>query len=340
MAKQMQATVVSSPNIAFVKYWGKRDSALNIPTRNSLSMTLGAPLETKTTVTFDPALKADSLLMNGKLVEGDGLSRASRVLDAVRKEAARSNPSAWAAPLFASVSSSNSFPTGTGIASSASGFAALAAAAWAAAGLKWDEKKVSAIARIGSGSASRSIAGGFVIWQKGKKADGSDSYATSFAPASHWPELRDLVVVLDDTHKKVGSNAGMQDTVNTCPSYAKYRDEGDACVERIKEYVLARDLSSLLKEIMTESDALHAVMADTTPSIVYMTDDSRKICQYVRDYNRRVGKVVVGYTFDAGPNAHLITTAERVEELKKEAAQLVPVKAFFVSGPGPGVRIV
>ncbi|MDE1797969.1 MAG: diphosphomevalonate decarboxylase [Candidatus Micrarchaeota archaeon] len=332
MSKSLQATAISSPNIAFVKYWGKRDSALNLPTRNSLSMTLGAPLETKTTVTFDPKLGADTLLMNGKAVEGDGLARACRVLDAVRKEAKLA--------LHASISSSNSFPTGTGIASSASGFAALASAAWAAAGLKWDEKKVSAIARIGSGSASRSIAGGFVIWEKGKKPDGWDSFASSFAPPSHWPELRDLVVVLDDAHKKVGSNAGMQDSVKTSKLYPPYVKEGDRRVEKIKGLILSKNLPSLLEEIMAESDALHAVMADTTPPLYYMNENSKKVAAFVRQYNARVGKTVVGYTFDAGPNAHLITTADRVEELKKEVSKLVPVKAFFVSAPGPGVKVL
>lgn len=326
------ATAVASPNIAFVKYWGNRRHELNIPTRPSLSMTLAAPLTSQTTVAFDSSLKADSLELDGTPVVGDGLARAKSVLDAVRQAAQLKS--------FASVSSANSFPAGTGIASSASGFAALASAAWSAAGLKWDEQKVSLVARLGSGSACRSIPGGFVIWNPGYRADGSDCFARSFAPPSHWPELRDLVVVLDDRHKAHGSNAAMQASAKTSPLYASFVMEGERRVGRVRRYLMGKDLSPLLQEVMEESDLFHAVCESSSPALHYLGDASKAVQRAVRDYNAEMRGTPAGYTFDAGPNAHIITRAEHVEELKSRIQKAASVKAFFVSAAGPGAKIV
>ncbi|HEY4721234.1 MAG TPA: diphosphomevalonate decarboxylase, partial [Anaerolineae bacterium] len=153
-----RATAVACPNIALIKYWGNRDHALRLPSNSSLSMNLGG-LTTTTTVEFDPALKADALILGGRQVGGAGLDRISRLLDRVRQLASL--------PLFARVDSHNDFPSGTGLASSASGFAALAVGASAAAGIKLSEAELSRLARRGSGSACRSVPGGFVEWEMG-----------------------------------------------------------------------------------------------------------------------------------------------------------------------------
>jgi len=164
------ATAQAFPNIAFIKYWGNRDAHFRIPSNASISMNLGG-LETRTQVTFDPALKNDQLTLNGKPQSGKSLERVSAVLDLVRQMAALQR--------FARVESNNNFPTGVGIASSASAFAALSLAASAAAGLALSEAELSRLARRGSGSACRSVPGGFVEWQAGE--DDLTSYASSIA---------------------------------------------------------------------------------------------------------------------------------------------------------------
>src|SRR5512135_1751431 len=190
------ATAQAHPNIAFIKYWGNRDDALRLPLNGSLSMNL-AGLYTRTTVSFQPSLPFDELVINGREITGPALDRVALILDLVRE---RANLKAQA-----EVVSENNFPSGAGIASSASAFAALALAASAAAGLKLKEAELSRLARRGSGSASRSIPGGFVEWQAGTGEE--DSFAFSIAEPGHWA-LVDCVAVASTTHKKTGSIEG------------------------------------------------------------------------------------------------------------------------------------
>ena len=163
------ATYEAAPNIALVKYWGVRDERLALPYNSSISVTLDR-LRTRTTVSFDRSLEADTFRLNGRPAPPKALASVSELLDRVR-EAAR-------APDRAAVDSTNNFPTASGLASSASGFAALAGAATAAAGLAWTPRRVSQLARFGSGSACRSVFGGFVEWRAGVRPDGRDCYAT------------------------------------------------------------------------------------------------------------------------------------------------------------------
>jgi diphosphomevalonate decarboxylase len=160
------ATAQASPNIAFIKYWGNRDDSLRIPSNGSISMNLEG-LYTRTTVSFQPSLPFDELIINGHEVTGAGLARISYILDIIRGMANIRER--------AEVMSENNFPSGTGIASSASAFAALALAGSKAAGLSLSEQELSRLARRGSGSASRSIPSGFVEWQAGTNDE--DSFA-------------------------------------------------------------------------------------------------------------------------------------------------------------------
>ena len=178
------ASAAAHPNIAFIKYWGNRDNALRLPSNGSVSMNLGA-LATKTTVTFREDLKADVLTVNGTQRSRDAEVRAAAFMDEVR----RLVPGIG----YAEIVSENNFPMGAGIASSASAYAALAMAAARAAGLNLKENQCSRLARMGSGSASRSIPDGFCEWLPGDSDEGS--YAVSIAPASHW-DLRDLIAVI------------------------------------------------------------------------------------------------------------------------------------------------
>ena len=191
-----QATALAHPNIAFIKYWGNRDDQLRLPLTGSLSMALDG-LDTVTRVNFNPDLTTDRFILNGLEQSGPVLERVAHFLDHVRRLAGIT--------LFAQVESSNNYPSGAGIASSAAAFAALALAASRAAGLELSEAELSRLARLGSGSACRSVPGGFAEWLPGN--GDADSYAVQIAPPEHW-DLVDLIVVVDRSEKAVGSSAG------------------------------------------------------------------------------------------------------------------------------------
>ena len=190
------STALAHPNIAFIKYWGDQDPCLRIPANGSLSMNL-SELHTRTRVTFSADLPGDRLTVNNQPFTGAGLARVSELLSCVRELAGLH--------LFATVESSSNFPIGAGIASSASAFAALSLAASGAAGLQLNESQLSRLARSGSGSACRSVPGGFVEWQAGSSDE--DSFAFSIAPPEHW-DLVDCIVIVSQVHKSVGSTTG------------------------------------------------------------------------------------------------------------------------------------
>ncbi len=192
----MKTVAIAHPNIAFIKYWGNRDNQLRLPVNGSISMNLGA-LSTRTSVIFDPKLPKDFFSLNGIPQTGDSLVRVNRFLDIVRSMANSTHR--------ARVESINDFPTGAGIASSASAFAALALAASSALGLDLDEIALSRLARCGSGSACRSIPSGFTEWQMG--TSDQDSYAFSLAEPDHWA-LTDCIAVIHSGEKEAGSTEG------------------------------------------------------------------------------------------------------------------------------------
>ena len=196
--RNQTAEALAHPNIAFIKYWGNLNDELRIPLNSSISMNLAA-LHTTTRVTFDDSLSQDSLFINDEPQSGGQLKRVGQFLDNVRKMAKTD--------CFARVESCNSFPMGAGIASSASAFAALSLAASSAAGLKLDEAQLSRLARLGSGSAARSVPDGFTEWCAGK--EDQESYARSIAASNHW-QLVDCIVIITRGHKNTGSSKGHQ----------------------------------------------------------------------------------------------------------------------------------
>ncbi|MBI5544946.1 MAG: diphosphomevalonate decarboxylase, partial [Deltaproteobacteria bacterium] len=231
----MKSTAVAHPNIALVKYWGKRDEALILPHQSSLSMTLDG-LTATTTVEFSD--RADDVAqIDGRRLDGEELARIVQLLDLVRERAGFK--------LRARVASKTDFPKAAGLASSAAGGAALAAAAAWAAGLQLEPRDLSILARRSSGSACRSIQGGFCEWKRGSAADGSDSFAELVAPESHWPELRMVVVICADEAKEVSSRDAMQRCVETSPFFASWVDVAEADLVEARALVLARDLPAL-----------------------------------------------------------------------------------------------
>ena len=323
------ATAEAHPNIAFIKYWGNRDDALRLPSNGSISMNL-AGLHTRTTVSFQPSLAFDELIINGRETTGRGLQRVSSFLDLIR-QAAQTD-------LHAEVVSENNFPSGAGIASSASAFAALAVAAASAAGVPLDTEhgtsQLSRLARRGSGSASRSVPAGFVEWQMGRTD--SDSYAVSIAGPEYW-DLTDCIAIVAATQKKVGSTEGHYAAGTSPLQWARLAD-APRRLDLCRAAILSRYFDALADVIELDSDMMHAVMMTSKPPLLYWTAATVEILQAVREW--RAGGLQAAYTVDAGPNVHVICPTEAAAEVEKRLRALSGVKDVLVARPGGPARLV
>ncbi|KAK4231892.1 GHMP kinase [Podospora fimiseda] len=309
--KVYRASTTAPVNIAVVKYWGKRDAKLNLPTNSSLSVTLSQDdLRTLTTASCSasfPASEGDSLLLNGSPSDISGARtqaclRELRARRAALEAADPSLPKLSTYPLR--LVSENNFPTAAGLASSAAGFAALVRAVANLYELKDTPSELSKIARQGSGSACRSLFGGYVAWRMGDKEDGTDSMADQVAEAAHWPEMRALILVVSAAKKGVSSSSGMQQTVATSGLFQQrittVVPENMAIMENA---IAERDFEKFAEVTMRDSNSFHATCADTYPPIFYMNDVSRAAIRAVEAINEKAGRTVAAYTFDAGPNA-------------------------------------
>lgn len=295
-----KVTVRAPVNIAVIKYWGKRDESLNLPLHSSVSMTLDMnTMYTETTV--ERCQGGSSVELNG--VAGQPNNRVQRVLTKVELESGEN--------VNAKVVTLNTFPTAAGLASSASGYAALAVALSSLYSLKSD---VSVLARLGSGSACRSVKGGFVTWDMGTKCDGSDSTARQVS--SSWDSLRVLVCVVSSSSKEVPSSLGMQRTVNTS-GLLEARVKGiKSKVLEMESAIIAKDFPKFAELTMRDSNEMHACCADTFPPIQYMNSTSHSIVKFVHSYNEYRNRMCVGYTFDAGPNAVLVCEEKDSEDVE------------------------
>lgn len=310
--KIYRASTTAPVNIAVIKYWGKRDPTLNLPTNSSISVTLSqADLRTHTTASCSPSYSSqDSLLLNGSPQSLDTpRSRTClsslRTLRAALESTDPSLPPLSTYPLR--IVSSNNFPTAAGLASSAAGFAALIRAIADLYQLPQSPTELSLIARQGSGSACRSLLGGYVAWDHGTQENGLDSIARLVAPRSHWPEMRALILVVSAAKKGVSSTTGMQTTVQTS---SLFRTRADTVVPaRMREMetaIAARDFDTFARVTMRESNGFHSICLDTEPPIFYLNDVSRAAIRAVEALNAQTpagGRCLAAYTFDAGPNA-------------------------------------
>jgi diphosphomevalonate decarboxylase len=319
------ATAAACANIAFIKYWGNKNSELRIPVNGSISMNLDG-LFTRTTVTFDKTLTEDSLILNGKNAAMDAVQRGSALLDLVRTMSG--------IKLAARVESENNFPTGAGIASSAAAFAALASAASRAAGLDLDEPALSRLARRGSGSACRSVPGGFVEWLPGE--NDNDSYAVSIAPADHW-DLVDCIAVVQETPKPVGSSAG-HNLAESSPLQGCRVADAPRRLEICKKAILERDFDSLAAITELDSNLMHAVMMTSTPALFYWSPVSLEVMTSASRW--RSEGLPVCYTLGAGPNVHLITTQPFAERVKNHLLTIPGVGRVLTASAGGPVAAV
>lgn len=332
-------------NIALAKYWGKRDTALNIPAVGSISITLDA-LHTDTTVSFDAGLDHDELWLDDRLqligtapdrtvsggtVSGGAASggKVGLVLDLVRELAGHD--------LRARVMSHNNFPTGAGLASSASGFAALAVAACAAAGVEVTPRELSRLARRGSASAARSIFGGYVELHTGSSADGSDSFAEPLLDGDAWP-LCVVVAITDPGPKTVSSTVGMQATSATSPFYTAWVESAADGLDRMRAAILAHDLETVGELAEHSCLALHSLMLTTRPALIYWNAATVSAIHAVREL--RASGLPVYFTIDAGPQVKALCLPEDAAAVAEALAGVPGVQETRTSALGPAAHLV
>ncbi|MBZ2198490.1 diphosphomevalonate decarboxylase [Occultella gossypii] len=320
----MSVTAVAHPNIALIKYWGKADERLSLPATGSLSLTLDiAP--TRTTVTLDPSADQHVASWSGEPMTGSELERVSAFLDLVAERAGSRTR--------AVVETANEIPTGAGLASSAAGFAALAAAASAAYGLALSPRDLSRLARRGSGSAARSVFGGLVQWHAG---DDEGSFAEPIdAPGL---DLALVVAVLAPGRKAIGSREAMRRTVATSPFFGAWVASVPGELDAMRAAIARADLTAVGE--LTEANAMrmHATMLGAVPPVRYWNADTVAALDVVAQC-RRDG-VEAYATIDAGPNVKVLCRPEATTAVADRLRAAFADVDLLVSGSGPGVRIV
>ncbi len=324
----MAATAQAQPNIALIKYWGKRDTRRNLPATGSLSITLDA-LWTRTRVEFDDSLRHDELHLNGA-PDPQTLARASACLDLLRRRAGTT--------ARARIDTRNHFPTAAGLASSASGFAALVLAADAALGLGLDRRTLSMLARRGSGSAARSLFGGFVSMAAGQREDGEDAFAEPLLDAAEWP-LAVVVAVTSNTRKSVGSGTGMERSRLTSPFYPAWVSGATADLAAAHAAVRARDFAALAEVSEHNCLKMHAVMQASQPPLLYWSGATVDCLQRIRTLRERAG-VDVFFTVDAGAQVKAVCAPGAATQVAAALAEIPGVDHVLTSGLGAGARLI
>lgn len=314
-------------NIALIKYWGKKDDTLILPMNSSLSLTLDA-FYTETSVAFTAELTADRFYLDDQLQDKQQTKKVSSFLDLIRKK--------YDVPFFAEINSHNFVPTAAGLASSASGLAALAGACSAALGLSLTPAELSRLARRGSGSACRSIFGGFSEWQKG------DSDETSYAvqlPSDSWEEeLAMLFVLVDDAQKDVSSRDGMKRTVETSVFYDGWLEAVADDLVTAKQAIAAKDFIRLGETAESNALRMHATTLGATPPFTYWSSDSLKAMNLVRAC--RLEGIPCYFTMDAGPNVKVLVQKKDTDRLLARFTEQFSSKQLILANAGPGIAII
>ncbi|HYO97527.1 MAG TPA: diphosphomevalonate decarboxylase [Polyangiaceae bacterium] len=316
------ATALACSNIALAKYWGKSSLGDNLTAVPSLSLTL-AELRTTTRVRFDAALASDSVQLGLEQQQGRPRERVVRLLDAVRALAGIRD--------HAEVVSSNDFPTASGLASSASGFAALALAAQAAAGLSLPTAEVSRLARRASASAARSLYPGFVELL-------AEAHAATPVAGSDWMDVQMVIAATTLGPKATGSTEGMLHTQATSPYYPAWLAAAPGCFEQAKRALLERDLEALGTAMEHSTLLMHASMLAARPGLLYFLDVTLRVLERVREL-RKQGTPAF-YTMDAGPHVKVLTDSSNVHQVRSALAEVPGVQRVITSRPGPGAQLL
>lgn len=349
------ATATAHPSLALAKYWGKMSVGINVPATSSVGVTLGA-MSTRTTVHARRSVPhrtartdragpehglEDTVVLDGREQDPERFQEFFRaVRDLLRRYEERRSLDALSAWQF-TVESENTFPTGAGLASSAAGFAALAAACCAAAlhvfrsnaGDNFhdpDREELSALARIGSGSACRSIHGGFTRWRAGAKN------AEQLYPESWWPELRVVVLPVTTGMKPSSSRDAMNLTRETSPFFRAWTEDAPSIAAEIEAAIAVRDLDRLGTATRLSYLRMFATMFGASPPVLYWLPQSLEIIRGVEEL-RRSG-VPAWETMDAGPQVKVLTVADHAQRIAERFRSLLPI-APTISPLGPGVTI-
>ncbi|MBX3247931.1 MAG: diphosphomevalonate decarboxylase [Myxococcales bacterium] len=320
------AEATAHANIAVAKYWGKSDVALNLPAVPSISLTLDG-LVTKTRVRFDESLKADQIMLDGRVATDKEAARVVELLDRVRAAAGML--------LRAEVVSENRFPTAAGLASSASGFAALAGAAVAAAGLSWSEAQLSALARWSSASAGRSIFGGWAKLPAGKPGQATLAAKPLFGP-DHW-DVRLVVAETVKGPKKVGSTEGMERSRRTSPIYEAWVAGAPALTRRIERALAKRDLDGLGAAMEQSTYAFHACAMSASPSILYWQPGTLAALRTVETLREKGTSAWA--TMDAGPHVKVLCHAADAPKVRRALGATEGVTKTMIARPGAGLVV-
>ncbi|MBI4066963.1 diphosphomevalonate decarboxylase [Candidatus Gottesmanbacteria bacterium] len=319
----MKSTAIAPSNIAFIKYWGKKDEVLRLPENGSISMNL-SNLLTTTTVEFNSSARKDSVTINGVQEPNDG-NRAIKHLDRVRNLANLSQK--------AKVVTINNFPSGTGLSSSSSGFAALSLAGAKAAGLSLSEKELSILARQGSGSACRSIPDGFVEWLDGVTSE--TSYSRSLYPPDYW-SIADVVAIVSVGKKDVSSAEG-QKLVNSSPFFPVRRSHMPQKINKMKEILKEKNFQTFGELLEAEALELHAIMITSIPSLIYWTPGTLKIMKLVKKW--RSEGLSVYFTINTGQDIHLICEKPNIKNIVTKLKEIEEVKNIIINYPSIGARL-
>ncbi len=321
----MKATAKAPANIAFIKYWGRKDDILRLPANDSISMNLSGVF-TLTTVEFSEKFKKDEIQLEGKEFSEKERERISDHLDRVRSLAGIKTK--------AKVVTENNFPSGIGIASSASGFAALTVAAVSATGLRLNEKQLSIIARQGSGSACRSIPGGFVEWKSGYSSN--TSYAHTLFPSDWW-NIVDVLVVVGKVAKKVSSSEGHV-LAESSPFYKPRILEMKDKLQRIKKAIAAKDFQTFGEISEREAINMHAVMMTSVPPLFYWLSKTLAIILAVKEW--RDEGLPVYFTIDAGSSVHLLCREDDEQKVVKHLESIRGLKGIISNKPARGAHLI
>ncbi len=321
----MKVTAIAPSNIAFIKFWGKRNSVLNIPYNNSISMNLDS-VSTTTSVEFLSELIEDEVVINDQAASEKEKQRVVKHLQLIREMAG--------IRLFAKVISENNFPKSAGIASSASGFAALSVAGARAAGMRLSPTALTRLARRGSGSASRSISNGFVEWIKG--TSDATSVAKSIHSPSHWA-IADVIVITTLGEKQISSTEG-HDRVVSSPFY-KARILGmPEKIREIKSAILKRNFTNFGNILEEEAINMHSVMMTSMPPVLYWSPQTVEVMRAVWDW--RSAGLESFFTMDAGPNVHIICEEKNVQLIHQRLMNMSCVQKVLVGRPSVGARVL
>ncbi|MCA9581704.1 MAG: diphosphomevalonate decarboxylase [Myxococcales bacterium] len=322
-----RATATANTNIAIAKYWGKCDTKLNLPAVPSISLTLDG-LSTTTTVTFDDRFPKDTFTLDGTVRSGRERERVIALLDGVRRKVGFL--------MRAEVTSENRIPTASGLASSASGFAALAAAATHAAGLRPSARELSRIARRASASAARSVFGGFVELPAGTRGDDRLA-AKALSVGDPWP-LRMVIAMTTHAEKAVGSTEGMERSRRTSPLYQAWVEQAPALTRRIRIALRRKDLETLGLAMEQSTMAFHGCALSARPSILYWNPATLAILEAVRDLRDRRG-ILAFATMDAGPHVKVLCEAKDAPRIKRALGRVPGVLETRIAAPGGGVQV-